>query len=188
MKRSISLGSIIVFFTLRKSILSRSLRVLIKASGDVVVTAPRFITVKKVEEFLFAHQDWVLEKVNFAKEQQRKLEEVYTGSSLSANSARARKLATDKARYFAGLYGVTFNRISIKNQSTQWGSCSSKRNLNFNYRLVFLPPELVDYVVVHEICHLIEMNHSERFWRQVARTVPDYKTRKLQLRRMHLPR
>lgn len=188
MKRSISFGSSIIFFTLKRSILSRQLRIMIKLGGEVIVSAPRFVLMRTIEEFLLNHRDWLLQKVQVAKEQHKKQKENYTQSSLSANSARARKLATDKSKYFAGLYGVNFNRISIKNQSTQWGSCSSKKNLNFNYRIVFLPPELVDYVVVHEICHLIEMNHSERFWKQVARTIPDYKTRKLALRRTHLPR
>lgn len=84
------------------------------------------------------------------------------------------KIVTERVAFFAARYGVTWEKIAIRNQRTRWGSCSRNGNLNFNYRLVHLPPELVDYVVIHEICHLLEMNHSPRFWAQVAKECPDW--------------
>lgn len=186
MKRSLPVNGVTFLYTLKRPILSRKLRILIKPSGDVVVTAPRSVTLAKIEHFLKEQAAWIIEKVNFAKEKNKQLKDLKVQTSFSANSARARKLAHERARYFAGVYGVSYNKISIKNQSTQWGSCSSKKNLNFNYRIVFLPPDLVDYIVVHEICHLIEMNHSERFWKQVARIVPNYRTQMLKLKKIHL--
>jgi predicted metal-dependent hydrolase len=71
--------------------------------------------------------------------------------------------------------GVRYDRIAIKGQSTRWGSCSSKRNLNFNWRLMMAPPGAVDYVIIHELCHLKELNHSPRFWALVAQHCPDYR-------------
>lgn len=186
MKRSLELEGTSVYYTLKRPLFSRRLRILIKSTGDIVVTAPKVLSLKKIEEFLAFQKDWILEKVKLTKERQAILTKNRAQMSLPANSARARKLAHDRVKYFAGLYGVSYNSIRIKNQSTQWGSCSSKKNLNFNYKIVFLPPELADYVIVHEVCHLLEMNHSERFWKQVARTIPDYKTKKSQLRRIHL--
>ncbi len=72
-------------------------------------------------------------------------------------------------------YGFVYNRVAIKDARSRWGSCSQKKNLNFNYRLVFLPPHLVDYIIVHELCHLKEFNHGPNFWVLVAETMPTYK-------------
>lgn len=83
-------------------------------------------------------------------------------------------------------YDFSFNRISIRNQKTRWGSCSSRGTLSFNYRIVFLTPELADYLVVHELCHLKEKNHSVRFWRLVGVSVPDYKEKRRVLRRWRI--
>ncbi len=80
--------------------------------------------------------------------------------------------------HFAPLVGVSYGRITIRNQRTRWGSCSGKGNLNFNCLLMLAPPEVLDYVVVHELCHRKEMNHSPRFWAEVARVLPDYQQRR----------
>jgi len=73
-------------------------------------------------------------------------------------------------------FGFEYERVTIKGQSTRWGSCSTKSNLNFNWRLMMTPPAAIDYVIIHELCHLREMNHSKKFWKLVARYCPDYKT------------
>ena len=94
------------------------------------------------------------------------------------NRELARQRITRRVEYFAPLVGVTYNRIFIKEQKTRWGSCSSLGNLNFNWKLILLNEELLDYVVVHELAHRIEMNHSPRFWAQVERILPDYRERR----------
>ena len=83
-----------------------------------------------------------------------------------------------RVAYFAPIVGVDYGRITIRNQRTRWGSCSSKGNLNFNCLLMLTPPEVIDYVVVHELCHRREMNHSTRFWNEVEKVLPDYKVAK----------
>ena len=80
-----------------------------------------------------------------------------------------------RAEYFAHLIGVTFNKLRLKEVKTLWGSCSPKNNLTFNWKLVMAPAEVIDYVVVHELCHLRERNHSKRFWTLVKEFAPDYK-------------
>lgn len=86
----------------------------------------------------------------------------------------ARKIVHNRIAHFAPVYGLTVGRVAIRDQKSRWGSCSRKGNLNFNYRIALLPSHLVDYIVVHELCHLKEFNHSEHFWNHVARTIPDY--------------
>jgi predicted metal-dependent hydrolase len=73
-------------------------------------------------------------------------------------------------------HGFEYEKVTIKGQNTRWGSCSAKRNLNFNWKLMMTPPTAIDYVIIHELCHLREMNHSKKFWKLVARYCPDYKT------------
>ena len=91
-----------------------------------------------------------------------------------------------RASYFAAAYGLSYKKISIKRQKTRWGSCSRAGNLSFNYWITFLPSRLLDYVVVHEICHLKEFNHSRKFWTLLAETFPDYAVLKKQLRTYRL--
>ena len=91
-----------------------------------------------------------------------------------------------QVEYYAKIMGVTYGRISMRNQKTRWGSCSSNGNLNFNNRLLFVPKELVDYVVVHELAHRKEMNHSNAFWNVVEKYMPDYKERRKKLREYHI--
>jgi len=91
---------------------------------------------------------------------------------------KARKQLEDRAAYYAGLMGVTYNRITVRAAKTRWGSCSARGNLNFHWKLILMPPEVLDYVVVHELAHRREMNHSSRFWAEVERIMPDYKRRR----------
>ena len=104
------------------------------------------------------------------------------------HKAAARALVHSRLEFFNSHYGLAYKRVAIRNQRRCWGSCSALGNLNFSYRLLFLPPELSDYVIVHELCHLKELNHSPKFWALVAETIPDFKNRKQILKRYdHLP-
>lgn len=96
----------------------------------------------------------------------------------------ARRIIHERLMFWSTFYALTYGRVAIRNSRSRWGSCSSKRNLNFNYKLVFLPPKLIDYIVVHELCHLIEFNHSRVFWEHVARAIPEYRTLRYALRKI----
>jgi predicted metal-dependent hydrolase len=96
----------------------------------------------------------------------------------------ARRLVHERIAHFNQSYGFAVGKIFIKNHKSRWGSCSVKGNLNFNYKIALLPPELADYIVVHELCHLREFNHSPRFWRLVEEAIPDHPARRRALRRL----
>lgn len=105
-----------------------------------------------------------------------------------AHKERAREIVHARLTYFNEHYNFTIGRVAIKNQKRCWGSCSAKGNLNFNYKIIFLPEALMNYVIVHELCHLKELNHSKQFWDVVAVAMPEYKTQRAHLRRItHVP-
>jgi predicted metal-dependent hydrolase len=95
----------------------------------------------------------------------------------------ARQIITQRVEIISKALKLSYNRIFIRNQKTRWGSCSQKRNLNFNWRLVMAPPDVLDYIIIHELMHLIELNHSKKFWRLVADVCPDYQIQRAWLRK-----
>ena len=95
---------------------------------------------------------------------------------------QARSLVASRLAHFNQHYKFNLKKVFIKNQKSRWGSCSSKGNLNFNYKIALLPPHLADYIIVHELCHLGQFNHSQKFWALVAETMPDWRKMRLMLR------
>lgn len=94
----------------------------------------------------------------------------------------ARSVISDRLLYWNSFYNLSYNRVAIRNQKTCWGSCTSKKNLNFSYKLIFLPEHLMDYIIVHELCHLKELNHGKQFWNLVGEVLPEYKQHISELR------
>ena len=115
-----------------------------------------------------------LEKVEERRKELKTIEKL-SMTEIHKLADLALKVISVKVKHYAGLINVQYGRITIRNQKTRWGSCSSKGNLNFDCLLMLAPDEVVDYVVIHELCHLIEMNHSKAFWKQVELMMPDYK-------------
>ena len=147
--------------------------------GRVIVRAPKRCPRSFIEAFVRQKEDWVMRQLA-RFEKQRKEHPAPERPPLSdKDRARyisiARDIFTRKTEYYARIMGVTYGRISIREQKTRWGSCSSKGNLNFNWRLIFAPPEVLDYVVVHELAHRKEMNHSKAFYAIVESVLPDYR-------------
>lgn len=103
---------------------------------------------------------------------------VYTDREREAGKRLAKELLLKKCRYFAERMGVSYGTVTVREQKTRWGSCSAKGNLNFNWKLVLMPPEILDYVVVHELAHRLQMNHSAAFWAEVGKILPDYRERR----------
>jgi hypothetical protein len=181
-EKEIDLNGYRVVYCLKTSARARNLRISIKPGGAVTATRSRFISEKAVEDFLVKKSSWILDKINELKNR-RGLLPAGTKEDFKKLAPAARSLVLEKIARFVPIYQVNYNRIAIRDQSSRWGSCSYKKNLNFNYRIALLPERLADYIVAHELCHLRELNHSPRFWNLVAQTIPDYPARRRELRR-----
>jgi hypothetical protein len=149
------------------------MRLAVGCDGAVVVTRPWGMAESAIEKFITEKARWIISKIDYFKQFDFRLIKTSRREYL-AGKDNALKFVEEKISYFNNFYGFKFNRINIKNQKTRWGSCSKKGNLNFNYKISLLPERLTDYVVVHEICHLKEFNHSRNFWNLVGRTIPNY--------------
>lgn len=145
-------------------------------NGEVVVRAPNRMPRREINAFVEKHVGWIAEQQTKWREQQAQLEKVekLTDDELDALYEQAKAYIPERVRHYADLLGVAWGQITIRCQRTRWGSCSAKKNLNFNCLLMLTPPEVIDSVVAHEVCHLIEMNHSKRFYQLVLHIFPDY--------------
>ena len=150
----------------------KTIAIEIKPDGQVVVRCPKRMRIEEARRFAESKADWI--QKHLAKRLPQDVAK-YTPKEIEQLREQARKLVTERVRYYAPIIGVTYGHIAIRTQHTRWGSCSSKGNLNFNCLLALVPPEVLDYVVVHELCHRKEMNHSELFWNAVARVIPNFK-------------
>ena len=164
----------------------RTLSLQVKNDGQVIVRAPRHVTLQEIAAFVRKNSAWLhkhLEKVRKEKELNAASPvQPLTMDDIQKLADEALRVIPGRVAHFAPLVGVTYGRITVRNQRTRWGSCSSKGNLNFNCLLMLAPPDILDYVVVHELCHRKEMNHSPKFWAEVAKVMPDYKERQKWLR------
>ena len=148
----------------------------LKVSGDGTVTVriPYGVRPEEADRFVEAHVDWIRKRIAECRERAA-ARPAYTDREREAGKRLAKELLLKKCRYFAERMGVSYGTVTVREQKTRWGSCSAKGNLNFNWKLVLMPPGVLDYVVVHELAHRREMNHSAAFWKVVATWMPDYK-------------
>ncbi|KKU68517.1 MAG: hypothetical protein UX89_C0003G0019 [Parcubacteria group bacterium GW2011_GWA2_47_16] len=170
-------------YILKRSARSRHVRVSVRAGGLITVSAPRYTPESFIKSFLLRHNDWLKKKVQYFKKfPEEKLSLAQEKKLFTLHKARAWAIADAKVDHWNRHFKFPFNKISIRNSRSRWGSCSSKGTLCFNYKIVFLPEHLSDYLVVHELCHLKERNHGRGFWSLVALVVPDYALRRKELR------
>ena len=148
----------------------------IKPDGSLVVRAPRRLPEREIRNFLQEKSAWIERTLAKVKEANRAGEEApLSPEDIRALADRALEVIPPRVKSFASQMGVTYGCITIRNQQGRWGSCSSVGNLNFNCLLMLAPPEVLDSVVVHELCHRKEMNHSARFYAEVLQVFPDYR-------------
>lgn len=157
----------------------KTVAIQVNSNLSVTVRAPRSASEKDIEEILKKKEAWISKHIEKTKETKERFEaeptEKLTREKVIALADEALKVIPERVEYFAKVIGVTYGKITIRNQKTRWGSCSSKENLNFNCLLMLAPPEVLDYVVVHELCHRKQMNHSKAFWLEVEKVLPNYK-------------
>ena len=153
----------------------KTIAIQIKRDGQVVVRCPKRMRIEDAQRFVESKSEWI--EKHLAKRNVRDVVK-YTPQEIEQFREQARKLVAARVQHFAPIVGVTYGQIAIRTQHTRWGSCSSKGNLNFNCLLALVPPEVLDYVVVHELCHRKELNHSAQFWYEVERVLSDYKIRR----------
>lgn len=144
----------------------------IKPDGSLLVRAPQYLSDRAIRDFVLSKESWLREKLK--KYEARPPLPPLTEAELDALKKQARADLTARAARLAPIVGVNFGRITIRAQKSRWGSCSREGNLNFNCLLMLAPQEVREYVVIHELCHLKEMNHSPRFWAEVAKICPGY--------------
>lgn len=163
----------------------RTVSLQIKPDLSIYVRAPLTMPERDIRKFVNSKRDWVEKNLSrMAKvKAERELRPQDTPERIEELMNQAREVIPERVRFYAPIVGVSYGRITIRNQKTRWGSCSAKGNLNFNCHLMDAPPEVLDYVVVHELCHRLEMNHSAKFWAEVARVCPWYKEARAWLRR-----
>jgi len=165
----------------RRSIKNLSLSVY--PSGEVIIRAPYFYPKFLITKFLEKKSNWLIKKINSLKNSQLPTISQKTKADYLKDKERARELILERLKYFNQYYNFKYQDVRIKNQKSIWGSCSKRANLNFNFRILYLPEKMRDYIIVHELCHLKELNHSQGFWQLVSIKIPDYKEIRKQLKR-----
>ena len=143
----------------------------------VEVRAPLYVSRTVIDEFINEHNNWIEQHISKLLESRQEAESagIITQEQLRELAKKAAEYIPARAAYFANIMGVSYGRITIRCQKTKWGSCSGRGNLNFNCLMMLMPEDVIDYLVVHELCHRKEMNHSQRFWAEVEKVLPGYK-------------
>ena len=167
----------------------KSLGLEVRDANTVLARIPTRVSDRELKAFVENHRSWILEKtaVMAEREENRKSTPAPPRELLSKTDRMKIQLKIGKrVRHYCETMGVTVGYVTVKNQKTRWGSCSAKGNVNFNYQLAFLPEELLDYVVIHELAHRRHMDHSRAFWAEVEKYCPDYLERREQLKEYSL--
>jgi len=198
MQKEIQISGREINYQIKKYKLSKNLRLSIRPCFDdeigceknsrlkISVSIPSRVSLKIAEKFVQERINWIIEKLDEFKKTTPQVRPAMGKKEYRKEKEKARKIIANRANYFSDLYGFKFNRIAIRSQRTRWGSCTRDGNLNFNYKLIYLPVEIMDYVIVHELCHLDQLNHSKKFWFLVSEIVPDYRELRRKLKKINI--
>lgn len=181
----ITIGDKKIYYIFKRLHRTKSLRITINRQSKITVTAPFFVSCRQAENFLIQNSVWVLEKIKHQENLTAKSIFPSSHKDFLLNKSKALRLVRDKITKLNAIYNFKHAKVAIKNMNSRWGSCSKQGNLNFNYKMVYLSNELVEYIVAHELCHLKEMNHRINFWKLVATTIPHWKILRKQLKNIY---
>lgn len=159
----------------------KTLSLSVNSDGEVIVRAPHRTGKKYIERFVSEHEEWIAKAKGRVNNKKYSLKEA-SPEEEKALRQKAKEILPGKVQYFSSLIGVTPGRITVTGARTRFGSCSGKNNLSFSFYLMRFPEEAVDYVVVHELCHILQHNHSAQFYKEIEKILPDYKERQRLLR------
>lgn len=159
----------------------RTMCLQVKRDGSVLVRAPLHTSEKVINDFVFSHAEWIKKKQELVKNAHPP--EDFDKNEVKVLKERLKNIIEPILEKYSILMGVSYEKLSINSAKTRFGSCSSRKTLNFSYHLALYPYEAIEYVCVHELAHLTEMNHSKKFWTIVEKYLPDYKERKKLLKR-----
>jgi hypothetical protein len=169
-------------YEVRKSRKARNMRLSVHTDGSVVVTAPWGLGQSAIERIMQEKLYWLRDKLaHIAKIKTTPLGTLSRDAYL-AHKEEARLFIEERLEALNQVCGYTYHKVLTRNQKSRWGSCSNKGTLSFNYKVALLPQPLADYVIMHELCHLQEQNHSPAFWALVEQRMPDYKERRAKLK------
>lgn len=155
----------------------KSLTVSVTPQGELLIKAPLAMSDREIERFLNGKRYWIYKQgIRVRREAASRVQISETEEKAYREQARKQLLA--RTDHYKQILGVEYGRIRIGDQKTRWGSCSSRKTISYNWRLIRMPEEIQDYVVVHELCHLLHMDHSRAFWNEVAGVLPDYQERR----------
>ena len=183
MKNEIELHKKKVEYTLKVSKRARRMRLAIYGDGAFVVTAPQFVGLGTIEQFIVRKSQWVIDKMEYFKQFSGRVLIKNAKHEFALHKQSALILAVERMAHFNEIYQFSWGKVTIRNQKTRWGSCSRKGNINFNYKIALLPAHIADYIIVHELCHLKEFNHSRNFWDLVAQAVPNHREVRMELKK-----
>ncbi len=186
MEKTIELANKKIQYTFRRSRRTRGVSLSVASGGVFTVTASPRMSQSRIEKFIIEKSAWVLDKIQYFSRfpKAASAPRVNRKKHFAEYKERTRALVEERLGHFNQHYKLTWNRVAIRAQRSRWGSCSRRKNLNFNYKLALLPPHLADYVIVHELCHLAELNHSPAFWLLVAQTMPNHRSLRSELRKL----
>lgn len=181
MRKHIELHGKRIAYDLKPNKRSKSLRLTIRRN-EVLVTFPSRMPAYMAEQFLRQKADWILERLQHFEQVAQAISPFDKLPPYAKAKKQALEFVTRRVELLNNFYGFAYTGISVRNQKTRWGSCSSNGKLSFNYRIIGLPPLVADYIIVHELCHLKEMNHSPKFWSLIAQTLPEYRKLRRELK------
>ncbi|MBI2577259.1 MAG: M48 family metallopeptidase [Candidatus Wildermuthbacteria bacterium] len=176
MQRHIKVKNRKIRYAVKISRKAKNLRLDAYYDGRFILTIPRGVRQRAVTAFIREKAQWMLTQLRFFKQ--------FKGGVFFKNDPRlylkykeeARELIRRRLAHYSGRYDLPFGQVRIKNHRTMWGSCSERGNLNFSYKIILLPKRIADYIIVHELCHIRQFNHSKKFWGLVAEEIPEYET------------
>lgn len=175
MRKELVINDQVLIYTLKRFKRSKYIRITILPGGECRVSAPRFALMFQIENLLRSKAEWIFEKMaEMEKYDKDILSSSVQKGDLQKYKNQALLLVTERLNYFNQFYNFTYGTIKIRNQKTRWGSCSRRGTLSFNYKIALLSLELADYIIVHELCHIGQFNHSQDFWNLVGKTIPNH--------------